>query len=148
MTIIKKSIFINAPLEKVHSLASNPNNYALYMDCLSEPQNIKGNGGVGTVGEFKYELMGMHYSINFNITEDAIMPDGCITKGEISGGVSGKLAAAGVPKDSGTEVTYEFEYTVPGSIFGKIADKLIVEKKEEASLEKTLQNLKALCEAE
>jgi uncharacterized membrane protein len=146
MTIIKKSTFINAPLEKVHDCAANPYNFALYMDGISDPEDIKGNGEAGTTGKFKALMLGKQYSIDVKIIESTLNEDGCVTVGEISGGFSGKQTATGKRRDNGTEVTYELEYTVPGSIFGKIADKLIVERKEEESMEKTLENLRALCE--
>ncbi len=38
------------------------------------------------------------------------------------------------------------DYTVPGSVLGKIADKLVIERRNAEDMEKTLQNLKKLCE--
>lgn len=148
MTIIKKSIFINAPFEKVHTCATNPYNYSLYMDGLSDPEDIKGNGEAGTTGKFKYLMLGKKYSIDVKITGCDFNEDGCIVTSEISGDFTGKQTSTGKRMDNGTEITYELEYTIPGSIFGKIADKLVIEKKEEESMEKTMANLKALCEKE
>jgi uncharacterized membrane protein len=148
MTIVKKSIFINAPMEKVHYYGRNPNNLVLYYDGLSEPKDISGNGEAGTVGTYRYSTMGMHFSITVKVTESALLPENCITKSEISGSFSGKMTAAGKAKDGGTEITFELEYTTPGSIFGKIADKLVLDKKQEESLQRTLENFKAQCEAE
>lgn len=146
MTVIKKCIFINAPLEKIHNFGVNPNNYVLYNDGLSDPQDIKGNGEVGTTGNFKVLVMGKQYPITVTITECTLGPDGCITKTEISGSFSGKQVMTAKRVNGGTEFTSELEYTLPGSIFGLLADKLLVEKKQESSMEQTLKNLKDLCE--
>jgi hypothetical protein len=43
-------------------------------------------------------------------------------------------------------VTADIEYTVPGKASGKIADRLILERTQEHSLEQALENLKLLCE--
>ncbi len=37
------------------------------------------------------------------------------------------------------------EYTVPGKLLGKVADRLIIERMMERNMENTLENLNALC---
>jgi uncharacterized protein YndB with AHSA1/START domain len=51
-----------------------------------------------------------------------------------------------VPEGDGTRVTATVEYTVPGGVFGKIADALFVRRMSTKSLEEALQNVKALIE--
>lgn len=148
MTIVKKSIFIDASIEKIHRIACDPNNFALFNDGLSDPENIVGSGEAGTCGNFKTTILGKKFPITVKITECTLTSDGCFTKTEISGAFSGIQVATSTPKDGGTEVTMEFEYTLPGSFLGKLADKLIVQKLGEEYTARTLENLKALCEKE
>lgn len=147
MTIVKKDIFINAPYEKVHKYGTNPDNFTLYNVNLSEPENISGNGEVGTSGNYKFTMLGMKLPITIKITESNLTQEGCFSTTEISGSYTGKQITVGKPKDSGTEMMMELEYTLPGSILGKLADKIIFEKSVEKYVEQTLEKLKALCEA-
>ena len=52
------------------------------------------------------------------------------------------------PKNNGTHLTIEVDYELPGSILGKLLNKLVVEERNERDLEVGLQNLKAMAEAE
>ena len=48
--------------------------------------------------------------------------------------------------DSVTTVTQKITYTIPGSIFGKVLDKLYVERQNTKDVEQGLRNLKAMAE--
>jgi coenzyme Q-binding protein COQ10 len=51
-----------------------------------------------------------------------------------------------VPKNGGTQITTEFDYTVPGSVLGKVADRLLIEKLQRRDFQHSLENLKLLVE--
>lgn len=46
-----------------------------------------------------------------------------------------------------TRVTVNLDYTIPGSVLGKLADKLFVERLNEREAETVLAHLKSICEA-
>ena len=48
----------------------------------------------------------------------------------------------------GTDVTIEIDYELPGGFFGGIADKLFVERAIERDVKHSMENFKAICEAE
>src|SRR5688500_9908907 len=50
--------------------------------------------------------------------------------------------------DAGTDVTIEVDYELPGGIVGGIADKLFVERAIERDFKHSMENFKAICEAE
>lgn len=50
--------------------------------------------------------------------------------------------------DSGTDITIEIEYDLPGGFIGGIADKLFVERAIERDVKHSVENFKAICEAE
>jgi uncharacterized membrane protein len=50
------------------------------------------------------------------------------------------------PIPSGTEVVAETEYELPAGIFGKVADKLFIERAVERDLRHSIENFKALVE--
>ena len=49
---------------------------------------------------------------------------------------------------SGTDVTIEIEYELPGGFLGGMADKLFVERAIERDVKHSVENFKAICEAE
>ena len=56
----------------------------------------------------------------------------------------GKWSFASTPK--GTEVTFLFDYELPGSYLGKAIDKIFVERQNRKDVEKSLKRLKDLLE--
>jgi carbon monoxide dehydrogenase subunit G len=63
-------------------------------------------------------------------------------EGILSGQARWELAPAG----DGTALTAVFDYTLPGGVFGRIADALVVKRMNAKSLEEGLHNFKALVE--
>ena len=49
---------------------------------------------------------------------------------------------------AGTDVTIEIEYELPGGFIGGMADKLFVERAIERDVKHSVENFKAICEAE
>ena len=50
------------------------------------------------------------------------------------------------PEGDGARLTTTFDYALPGGVFGKLADALVVRRMNAKSLEGGLQNFKALVE--
>jgi uncharacterized membrane protein len=50
--------------------------------------------------------------------------------------------------DAGTDVTIEVDYELPGGFVGGMADKLFVERAIERDFKHSMENFKAICEAE
>ena len=65
---------------------------------------------------------------------------------EFEGASSGWLTCHHEPKEGGAETTTDFEYTVPGSVVGKAADRLLLEKRMRRDFENSLENLKLMVE--
>lgn len=147
MSNLKKSIYIDAPVEKVALYGINPKEWGHWYAHLSEPEKLVGEGEVGTVGEFKYSLLGTHLPITITVKEFNESPKEFVWIGKVDGPMAGTQKFTYTEKNGGTEVNADIEYTVPGSILGKIANLLIIEKILENSTVATLENLKAICEA-
>lgn len=146
MAHIKKSIYINAPVEKVYAMARDPNRWATFYAGLSEPEEINGHGEVGTVVKHYYLMAGMRFPVTSRVLVDSIGPNGGQWKGKIEGPLDGEQTWDYVPKNDGTEVSINISYTLPGAVLGRIANRLLVERMQERAIEQTLENLKILCE--
>ena len=65
---------------------------------------------------------------------------------QMEGMLSGQARWALAPEGDGTRLTTTFDYALPGGVFGKVADALIVKRMNGKSLEEALINFKALVE--
>ena len=65
---------------------------------------------------------------------------------QMEGMLSGRARWEVVPEGDGTRLTTTFDYALPGGVFGKVADALIVKRLNGKSLEEGLNNFKALVE--
>ena len=148
MARIERSILIHAPVDKVYAVARDPNRWPTWFVGMDEIDKLTGSGEVGTVVEFGYAMAGMRFPVTVEVLEDHVGPEGARWKGKIGGPLAGEQTWVYTPKGSDTEVTVELEYTVPGKALGQIANRLIIERTQERSADETMENLKALCEAE
>jgi uncharacterized membrane protein len=147
MSRVKESIFIAAPPEKVHDFASDVSKWSTWFVGLGQAESVEGDNTPGTVIKQSYHFLGMRFPITTTVTENRADADGSYHwKGTNEGGIPGWNAWDYEPKDGGTLVTAEIEYAVPGSVVGKVADRLFVERNQERSLRHTLEHLKQLTE--
>jgi len=147
MSHLAHSIFIDAPLDKVAKYVSNPEEWAHWYIHLSGPDKLTGKGEAGTVGEFRYSLMGMHLPMTIEVTENTIGTDRHVWRGIFRGTISGAQTCTYVSKNGGTEATIEIDYELPGNILGKAVDALLLERLQNNATKGTLENLKVMCEA-
>ena len=144
---LKHSIHIDAPVDKVGEFTEDPHNWATFMVGMSEPDKITGDVGLGTQVDFTIVMAGVHLHETVRAAEDRRDPDGGgHWRGEFTGSSSGWMTMDFKPENGGTLVTQEMEYTVPGSVLGKVVDRLIFEKMAERDMLHSLENLKLLME--
>jgi coenzyme Q-binding protein COQ10 len=146
MPVVKKSIDIAAPVNSVFAIAVDPTRWEHWYSGLSSPDQITGAGGPGSVIATHYAMMGMRLPIQIKVLDVEASSDKSVWKGNFTGGISGTQTFTYTPKEKNTHVDVEIDYTVPGSILGKIANSLFIEKLQENATEQTLANLKALVE--
>jgi carbon monoxide dehydrogenase subunit G len=144
---LKDSIRINAPIDKVLEFTHDPHNWATYMVGMDGPNKIVGEGQVGTEYQLTVLMAGLHMRETARLAEDSRDAEGgAHARFDFEGTSSGWMAWDFKPEDGTTLVAVEEEYTVPGSVLGRVADRLIVERMEERDMHHTLENLKLLLE--
>ena len=148
MAHIKDSILIDAPPEKVHGLAADPHKWSSWFVGLGEAESVEGDNSPGTVVKQNYLMAGMHIPVTTKVTDNRKEADGSFFwRSENEGSLAGWQTWTYAPKDGKTLVSVDMEYTVPGSVLGKVADRLFVERNQERAMHHTLENLKQLSEA-
>jgi uncharacterized protein YndB with AHSA1/START domain len=146
---IKVDTTINAPVERVVEVASDPKHWASWWVNLGEAEKIEGDGGTGTVVEHKYLMAGVPFHVTTRVAaREQTASGGQRARIEFTGPLKGWQTWDYEPDgEGGTHVTAEFDYNVPGSAIGRFADQLIIERMQERAREQTLENLKLLVEA-
>ncbi len=137
---------IEAPIDQVHRTARDPESWSTWFVGLTGPERISGSGEVGTVADFGLLLAGMRFPVTVEVMEDVALPDGARWVGKVTGPFEGEQRWAYRPHGGETEVTVEVDYAVPGSILGKFADKILIERMMERNFRHSAENLKMVCE--
>lgn len=147
MAHIEKKILINAPIDKVVAFARDPHKWNTWWVGLSAPDEIKGNGEVGTLVKNHYMIAGLPFPVTTTVLTDRVAPKDATWKGQIEGPLAGQHEWQYKALGEKTEVFMKLDYTVPGKVIGKFADRTLIEKMQEKAIETTIENLKLLCEA-
>ena len=147
MAYLRESIHIDAPMDQVWSYAHDFHHWANFMVGMAEPSRISGDGGVGSEVDFTILLAGVRLRETVRSVEDRQDPDGTSHwRATVSGPSSGWMVWDYKAEVGGTQIDVEWEYSVPASVLGKLADRLVVEKMQAREMHNSLENLKLLME--
>jgi len=145
---LRDSIHIDAPVEKVDKFTDDPHNWPTFMEGMGAPDKVTGDGGVGTEVEFTVIMAGVRLHETSRVVEERRDPDGgSHVRFDIVGPMPAWQTWDLKPENGGSLVSVEMEYTLPGSVLGKVADRLVGEKMGERDIHHGLENLKLLMES-
>lgn len=142
MATVKKSITINAPVEKVFEYINVPTNLPEIWPSMVDAKDVQRLPNGGNKFRWVYKMAGMRFE---GISEDieVVLNQQVVSKTE--GGLESTVTWMVQPEGGGTKVTFQGEYTVPIPLLGKLAEAFIV-KQNEHEAEVLLANLKARME--
>ena len=143
MAKVKKTITINAPVEKVFGYVSEPTNLPEIWPSLVEVKDVQRLPNGGTSNRWVYKMAGIRLE---GTSEDAEYVANQRLVSKTKGGVQSTQTWTFQPEAGGTKVTFEIEYTVPIPVLGKLAEVVIVKMNEHEG-DLILDNLKARMEA-
>ena len=110
---------------------------------LTEPQVAGPFPEKGGKVTFKVKSAG----VSMQITETVLdYQPGKLQLFQMEGMLSGRARWEVTPEGDGTVLTTTFDYVLPGGVFGRIADVLLVKRMNAKSLGEALQNCRALVE--
>jgi uncharacterized membrane protein len=132
------SVTINAPIEKVFDAVANPE----VITQISSGKLVRTQGKfdeLGSYADWEYLKLRSRTTVS-----EVNKPHKLIQK--MTGAMSGKWIWSLKQEGQTVKVDFCIEYTVPGGIIGKIANKLFLERINKKNREKTMRGLKAYCE--
>ena len=148
MVAVKKSIFIRAPMDRVYALALDPEKRIIWFPGMGELEEQTGEGEVGTVTRYGYEMERAQFTVTHRVVEDHFDPAEARWQGEFDGPLPGEHTWTFMPSGEGTEVTVDLQYTISKEALAAVPIRLFIERSEERNLEFSLDNLMMLSEAD
>ncbi|MBI4337384.1 MAG: SRPBCC family protein [Chloroflexi bacterium] len=146
MPLIERTTFVDAPVERVFAILDDPMRtpeYAVGLvgveDAMRTPERV------GDSFRFTYSVMGLRFPGKLTVQEWE--KDKRVVL-RMEGAMPGTTTLTCEPFASGTRVTWSIDYTMKGGILGRALNRLLVERMNEKNHERSLENLKLLCEAE
>jgi len=139
---IKKSILIDAPIEKVFGFMENPTNLPEIWPSMIEVTNVRKNDKVWNLFDWVYKMGGM--KINGHSETVELTQNKSITT-ESTEGIQSHFDWHFEEIEGKTQVNMECKYSIPIPLVGKMAEKFL-RKLNEHEAETTLANLKARME--
>jgi uncharacterized membrane protein len=143
MAELKKTVTINAPVEKVFGYLEDPTNLPEIWPSMVEAKDVQRLPNGGTSYRWVAKMAGMRFEGTSEYTE-YVANQRIVDK--TKGGIEGTITWTFQPNAGGTKVTFDGEYTLPIPLLGKVAEGFIV-KANEQEIETLLANLKAKMEA-
>ena len=143
MAIVQRNVQIKASPQETMALLSDASRWPDWYPGMTDLKITAPFPEEGGKVAFKVKSAGMSIPITETVTD--YQPDELQVL-QMDGMLSGRARWELTPEGDGTRLTTTFDYALPGGVFGKIADALMVKRMNGKSLEEGLNNFKALLE--
>lgn len=141
MSHVEGVITINVPPVKILESLEDIEHAPEWISSLQKAWDIEGKGK-GCKYKWTFKMGGVNVDGNTEITESNLNRFTMSTQG----GIPSTWVWDMSPIEGGTELKLSIDYNVPGSIFGALANALIIEKENDKELRSALVNLKSRLE--
>lgn len=143
MAIVQRSVQIKVSPQETMALLSDASRWPEWYPGMTEIDITAPYPEEGGKVAFKVKSAG----VSMPVTETVLdYQPGVLQLFRMDGMLSGRARWEVTPVDDGTRLTTTFDYALPGGVFGKLADALIVRRMNGKGLEEGLSNFKALVE--
>jgi uncharacterized protein YndB with AHSA1/START domain len=143
MAIVQRNVQITASPQETMALLSDASRWPDWYPGMTKIEITAPFPEAGGKVVFKVKSAGLSMPITETVLE--YQPDK-LQLLEMEGMLSGRARWELTPEGDGTRLTTTFDYALPGGVFGKLADALVVSRMNGKSLEQALHNFKALVE--
>ena len=126
MARIKKSITIDAPVEKVFEYLSIPENMMEWWPNVIAIRDVAGSGE-GQSWSFDYKMIGLRFTSKARVTASSVNADRFV---ESKGGISAKWRWYFRSVGTRTHLRWVMDYTIPVPVLGKVGEALILRRNE------------------
>jgi uncharacterized membrane protein len=145
MAVVQRNVQVKASPRETMALLSDASRWPDWYPGMTEIDITAPFPDEGGKVSFKVKSAGISMSITETVLD---YQQGKLQLFQMEGMLSGRARWELTAEGDETRLTTTFDYALPGGVFGKIADALIVKRMNTRSLEEALQNFKALVERE
>jgi uncharacterized membrane protein len=142
MAKVKRSVLVDAPVEKVYNYLVDYKNQPDWIPSTVEVWDAS-EPGVGQTFKWKYKMAGILIEGETTMTE--LVPNKRIGF-KTSGAVASEWLMVIDAKEGGTEVELNIEYTIPVPVLGKVAEKIVL-KRNEKETDLAMENIRMTLES-
>ena len=134
MAKVERSITIDAPVEKVFSYISNPNNELESIPSITDIRDVTGEG-LGRKWGWTYKMVGFSLKGESEVIE--YIPNQRLVH-KSKGGIESTWTYTFNPENGGTRLNVVVEYKIPIPVLGKVGERMVLNRTErEADLAMT-----------
>jgi uncharacterized protein YndB with AHSA1/START domain len=145
---VQQTGHIDAPPDKVFALATDAARIPEWNSSVVEVKDITGSlGQAGASYVSVLKLGGRRLESRWEVSR-AERPHVLEFTGTAPGGGQATARNRFEPANGGTDITIELDYEFPGGFVGGVADRLFVERAIDRDIKHSVENFKAICEAE
>src|ERR687883_1780117 len=142
MAEIHKSVTIDAPAGRVFDLLDDPSAIPSYTPNVERVEDVRQTEQrIGDTFRVIYKAVGMTFEEKFTVTEYT-RPTRLASRFE--NGMKGTFLYQVAPQGEQTTLTVDVHYELPGGPLGKAIDALLLERTNEKTIEKQLDNLRQM----
>jgi carbon monoxide dehydrogenase subunit G len=139
---IERSIVIKAPVDKVFSYISDPNNELEAIPSITDIRDITGEG-LGQRWHWSYKIAGIPFKGESEVIE--YIPNQRLVH-KSTGGIASTWTYTFKAEDGGARLSAVVEFTLPVPVLGKVGERLAL-KKTEREAEMAMTNIKEALES-
>jgi len=143
MAIVQRNVLIKASPQQTMALLSDASRWPEWYPGMTEVNVAAPFPEQGGSVAFKVKSAGLSLAITETVLD---YQPGKLQLLQMDGMLSGRARWELTPEGGGTRLTTTFDYTLPGGVFGRIADALIAKRMNDKNLEQALHNFKGLVE--
>jgi uncharacterized membrane protein len=139
---IHKSVTIDAPAERVFDLLDDPSAIPSYTPSVERVEDVRqSEQRIGDTFRVIYKAVGMTFEEKFTVIEHN-RPTRLASRFE--NGMKGTFVYQVTAQGEQTALTVDVQYELPGGALGKAVDALLLERTNEKTIEKQLDNLRQM----
>jgi ribosome-associated toxin RatA of RatAB toxin-antitoxin module len=144
MPIVKTSILINAPADKIFDTMADPEGIPKWAP-IESVSNITGSPGeMGSSADYTLRVFGIKLKQTMTVLQ-VDKPYNIVYK--MAGGFPGKWTYTLKTEDNGARVSAEVHYKVRGGVIGNMINKILLQRMHQRKTELFTIGLKTFCES-
>ena len=147
MPTVQHEVYIDAPMERVFAVVADADRATEWSTNLVSIRRTSDGPGLGATTEAVMKIAGSEQRARGRCT--AYDPPSHIRlETQFEKGNKGRREIWLTPEGTGTRLRLEQEYSLPGGLFGKVLNAVVIERQVKGDIEESFSRLRTMLESE